>query len=349
MMHFSTFFYLTIVIFCYCQQAEAQQNEFRVMFYNVENLFDPFDDTLKNDHEFVSGGEMGWTWKRFEKKLKNISKVIVTAGGWYPPEIVAFSEIENRFVLIQLLKRTPLSRFGYGIIHTESPDERGIDVGMIYLKDRFREISHKAICVKSGDSNLKTRNILYVKGCILKSGTRSVIDTVHIFINHWPSRGGGQAATSWKRKAAALSLKAVTDSIIADNATANIILTGDFNDEPIDESISTVLGVETKNDKSNISLHNLMTPYVGKINTGTNKFRNQWAVIDQFMVSSNLLNPTSKISIGQKNAEILSFPFLLEDDEKYGGLKPRRTYNGRTYTGGFSDHLPVLLTLNINY
>lgn len=338
---------LTTGFFGQCQQAGKPQGQFRIMFYNVENLFDPFDDSLKKDHEFVSGGEMGWTWKKFEKKLKNISKVIVTAGGWYPPEIVAFSEIENRFVLIQLLKRTPLNRFGYGIVHTESPDERGIDVGMIYLKDKFKEVCHHAIIVKSGDSIIKTRNILYVKGCIINPDTRAVIDTLHLFVNHWPSRTGGQASTEWRRRAAALSLKPVIDSITRMVPNASIVLTGDFNDEPNNESICNVLNVESSLEKPGQLLYNLMTPYVGKTNTGTNKYKNQWGVIDQFIVSAAMLNEASNIRVNQ--AEILAFPFLLEEDEKYGGSKPLRTFNGRRYTGGFSDHLPVLLTLDINH
>lgn len=113
------------------QQKPAKAGEFRVMFYNVENLFDTFDDSLKNDNEFLPSGMRAWTWKKFERKLQNTAKVIISAGGWEPPEIVGFCEVENRFVLTQLLKRTPLERFGYRIVHEESPDARGIDVALI--------------------------------------------------------------------------------------------------------------------------------------------------------------------------------------------------------------------------
>lgn len=327
--------------------GEPEKQQFRVMFYNVENLFDPFHDSLKNDYEFVGGGIKGWNWKKFERKLNNISKVIITAGGWRPPEIVAFSEVENRFVLIQLLKRTPLERFGYRIIHMESPDERGIDVGLIYMPDKFKEISHRSIPVISADTLLKSRDILYVKGILKGYNTKKGADTIHLFVNHWPSRSGGPAITAYRRKAAAISLKPVIDSIFQAVADARIILTGDFNDEPTDESIKTHLDVSTSLGFSSNKLYNLMTPYVGKNDTGTNKFRNQWGVIDQFIVSGILLDDNSPIQVNDNKAEILAFPFLLQEDEKWSGTVPFRTYNGMKYLGGFSDHLPVLLTLKI--
>lgn len=318
------------------------------MFYNVENLFDPFHDTLKNDYEFVSGGINGWTWKKFEKKLRDLSKVIIASGGWQPPEIVAFSEVENRFVLRQLLKRTPLERFGYRIIHEESPDQRGIDVGMIYLKDKFREVSHQSISIKSSDTSLKTRDILYVKGLFLENGEIRRNDTLHLFINHWPSRTGGPSITAHRRKDAALTLKHIIDSIMSRQPEALIVLTGDFNDEPTDESISVHLNVHGSTDDSGYSLYNLMTPYVGKNNTGTNKYRNQWGVIDQFIVSSALLGNGTDSDIKVNDARIISFPFLLKTDDTYTGTVPFRTYSGKQYQGGSSDHLPVMLTIQFN-
>lgn len=330
-------------------ESDTSGQDFRIMFYNVENLFDPFHDTLKNDYEFVSGGINGWTWKKFEKKLHDLSKVIITSGGWQPPEIVAFSEVENRFVLMQLLKRTPLDRFGYRIIHEESPDQRGIDVGMIYLKDKFRELSHKSITVKSSDTSLRTRDILYVKGQFLSNGEILSNDTLHLFINHWPSRTGGPSITAYRRKDAALTLRHVIDSIVSCQPKALIVLTGDFNDEPTDESISVYLRVQKSTADSGYLLYNLMTPFVGKDDTGTNKYRNQWGVIDQFIVSASLMGTMPDSAIKVKEAQIMSFPFLLNKDEKYSGTVPFRTYSGKQYQGGFSDHLPVMLTLKLYY
>lgn len=342
------FIFFLIFLFS-IQKSKAQENsdKLRIMFYNVENLFDPFHDTLKNDYEYVGGGIRGWSWKRFDQKLKNISKVIINAGGWQPPELVGFSEVENRFVLIQLLKRTPLERFGYKIIHEESPDERGIDVALIYQRDKFKEISHKAISVHLTDS-IKTRNILYVKGICL-SGVNSENDTLHLFINHWPSRTGGPALTMQRRKEAALTLKPAIDSILLKNSRAQIVIMGDFNDEATDESLTIHLGVHNILSDTGFNLYNLMFPLLGKWDTGTNKFKNQWGLIDQFIVSESLIRDEDKVKFTIENTEILAFPFLLKNDEKYTGTVPFRTYNGMKYQGGYSDHLPVMLTLKINY
>ncbi len=342
------FLLLSLIVTNSCGQEKSKPSDekFRIMFYNVENLFDPFDDPLKNDQEFVSGGVRGWSWKKFETKLKNLSKVIIAAGEWEPPEIVAFSEVENKFVLIQLLKRTPLGRFDYSIIHEESPDDRGIDVGLIYRRDKFKEISHKSIPIHFENKDIKTRDILYVKGVTIESSGDA--DTLHLFVNHWPSRTGGPAVTAYKRKNAALVLKRVTDSLFKENPRSQIILMGDFNDEPIDESIKTHLNARLELDDNSGTLYCLMTPYVGKFDTGTNKYKNQWGVIDQFIVSGQLLDEDSELKVTGDKADILAFPFLLIEDQKYSGTVPFRTYNGMKYIGGFSDHLPIMLTLQMN-
>jgi endonuclease/exonuclease/phosphatase family metal-dependent hydrolase len=321
------------------QEGEVKQPlQYRMMFYNVENLFDTFHDTLKDDYEFVRGGSYGWTWKKFTKKIQNISKVIVEAGGWRPPEIIGLSEVENRLVLIQLIKKTPLERFNYRIIHEESPDQRGIDVALLYQHDQFREICHESITIPLGDTAAKTRDILYVKG-ILPSN-----DTVHLFVNHWPSRTGGIPLTQHRRKAAALKLRHVVDSIRSYEPDALMIMMGDFNDEPRDESLVEHLGVKNETANEGYFLYNMMHSFMGKWDVGTNKFRGQWGVIDQFIVSSPLLKQGTN-SIIVKEAEIFSPSFLLVKDEAYTGTIPYRTFSGYRYVGGFSDHLPVLLRL----
>jgi len=323
------------------QQDTGPVKEFKIMFYNLENMFDPFDDSLKNDNDYLPDGIRGWTWKKFERKLQNTSKVIITAGGWRPPDIVGVSELENRFCLIQLLKRTPLNRFNYKIIHHESPDDRGIDVGLIYLPDRFTVLSHRAIpVIFEGDSVAKTRDILYVKGLIPNG------DTLHIFINHWPSKFGGAVATITRRKDAALRLKSVTDSIAAVNPRALIVITGDFNDQPTDESLAIHLDARSGiTDTTGYYLYNLMQELMGKWDVGSNKFREEWSIIDQFIVSSALLNRKSGLRVSEKRAEIFRAPFLMEEDRNFNGTKPFRTYYGAVYQGGFSDHLPILLHL----
>jgi predicted extracellular nuclease len=310
------------------QNKESKPEEFRIMFYNVENLFDPFDDTLKNDAEFLPGGMRGWTWKKFEKKLQNTSKVIISTGGWRPPEIVGFCEVENRFSLIQLLKRTPLERFGYQIVHEESNDFRGIDVALIYRPDKFKKLYHRAIPV------------------IFEGDTAATTDTLHVFINHWPSKYGGASATIPRRRDAALALRRVVDSLNAVVTHPLIVITGDFNDTPEDESVLTHLGAQLKEPATEGPfLFNLMGPFLGKWDTGTHKFREEWSIIDQFIVSSALLRKTEGLKLSDKKAEIVRFPFLIEEDRTHNGTKPYRTYNGMRYQGGFSDHLPILLHL----
>ncbi|GAB1403895.1 MAG: endonuclease [Lentimicrobiaceae bacterium] len=324
---------------CRAQTSDTLRS-FRIMFYNVENLFDPFHDSLKQDQEFTPRGMRAWTWKKFEKKLQQTSKVIISAGSWRPPEIVAFCEVENRFCLIQLLKRTPLERFGYRIVHEESPDARGIDVAAIYRSDRFKHLYHEAIPVfYSGDTISTTRYILYIKGLV------SPTDTLHLFVNHWPSKYGGATATIPRRRDAALTLRAKIDSLALMQPEARIVITGDFNDTPVDESVYVHLNAKSNRDSTGFYLCNLMMPFVGKWDTGTHKFREEWSVLDQFIVSSPLLQSKSGLRLSAKGAEILRLPFLLEEDTVHNGTKPFRTYNGMTYQGGFSDHLPIMLNL----
>ncbi len=173
----------------------CQESHFRVMFYNVENLFDTKDDSLTSDEEFLPDGDRHWNTNKFYKKLNNIYKVILGVGEWNPPAIVALCEIENRFVLNQLVYQTPLKKFDYKVVHFESPDRRGIDVAMLYRKELFHVDTAFPIQINFPfDENSKTRDILYVKGSFDKK------DTIHFFINHWPSRYGGYMQTKPKRE-----------------------------------------------------------------------------------------------------------------------------------------------------
>jgi hypothetical protein len=247
------FFVVCLLIFFSSDNTLGQDQEenFRILFWNVENFFDPFDDSLKLDDEFTPGGNHGWTWVRFNQKLNNVYKVIMSTG-WEPPDIIGLCEVENRWVLERLTRMTPLSKFEYKIIHHDSPDLRGIDVVMLYLPSSFRPLKTSFIPIiglKTGDD--PTRDILFVKG-IIKS-----LDTVNIFVNHWPSRYPGLVETIHKRQAAALVLKRKIDSLFNEEPGCKIIAMGDFNDEPWDESISEILGVKVQGDER--------PPYSGKI------------------------------------------------------------------------------------
>jgi len=324
--------------------AQDSEDAYKIMFYNVENLFDTKNDSLKNDEEFLPDGDRYWTKFKYYQKLKNIYKVIIAVGGWNPPAIVGVCEIENRKVLTDLVNNTPLVKFEYQIIHHESPDRRGIDVGLLYRKKLFTPIFDKAIKVVSFDNqNFRTRDILYVKGIANKT------DTLHIFVNHWPSRWGGQLESETNRIAAARSLKNTTDSIINRNPYSNIIIIGDFNDTPVNKSLKDILQANLlyESIESN-KLYNISYYLQEKNNTGSHKYQGKWAMLDQFILSGNMLNNKNRLYTTLRDVHVFNKDFLMEPDESFFGYKPNRTFIGYRYNGGYSDHLPIYLILNFN-
>lgn len=332
--------FLLLISFTGCifaQQVPAQNS---ILFYNVENLFDTQDNPLTEDDSFTPEGELHWTGKRLNIKLLNISKVILSAAGWSVPDIIVFAEIETRNILEKLVDNTPLKSVSYKIIHKESPDARGIDVGLLYNSEHFFPLEYHYYPLIVKNKQLNTREILFVSGIL--NGK----DTLHIFGNHWPSRYSGFLETKSLRKAAAALLREKVEELYIRHQNPKIIILGDFNDNPEDESISDVL--RAKKVESPIvdnQLYNLF--YDIKISgQGSMKFQSQWYVFDQIIVSGSLLSAKTGIYVKPENARILTFPFLLELDERYGGQKPFRTYYGFSYNGGFSDHLPVLLQLD---
>lgn len=308
------------------------------MFYNVENLFDTFDDSLKNDDEFLPYGEKHWNTKKFDNKLADIYKVFMGVGEWEPPALVGLCEIENLFVLEALINNTPLKKFGYRIIHKESPDRRGIDVALIYRKKYFSPDYYEAFNIPL-TSGGKTRDILYIRGEIYNS-------TVHIFINHWPSRYGGQIISQPNRILAAARLKHLTDSLFNIYEDPNIIITGDFNDEPENESLLTVLnGNIDLNEIHKEKLYNLSHQFMQNISIGTYKYQGRWQVFDQFIVSGALISLNKGLYTSISGSQIFKIDILLEEDKSNTGKRPFRTYLGPVYHGGISDHLPVYLDL----
>lgn len=314
---------------------------YRIMFYNVENLFSPLDDSLTADEEYTPTGMRGWTFTKLKRKIINISKVILSVGGWEPPEIIGLCEVENRAVLMNLITDGPLNAIGYKIVHQDSPDPRGIDVALLYRPDKFRLISYKAIPVRFPfEPTSRTRDILLV------NGVTKTQDTLYLFVNHWPSRFGGYANTIQKRNRAADVLRLAIDSIRITNPGAKIIAMGDFNDNPYDESIRDHLAARMDSTGLSISdLYNMMAGAGISWNRGTIKDREEWNTIDQFIVSANLVIHQKGLHTTYHGARIFDAPFLLQDDEAWFGKKTFRTYYGAAYIGGFSDHLPIYLDL----
>lgn len=312
----------------------------KIMFYNVENYFDTVDNPSTNDEEFTPNGYKHWTFWRYRQKQLKIARVINTIGKWDFPVIVGMSEVENRQVLEALIKYTPLSTANYQIIQKESPDRRGIDVAMFYIKEKFQPIDTSFIFIKfPNDPDKRTRDILYVKGILNK------IDTLNIFVDHWPSRYGGQKESEPNRTFVAHVLRKKVDSIFQKTPKAKIIIMGDFNDEPFNKSISQVLKAS---DKTTNVTDTILIDLMNFLDQGTYKYKFEWNMLDQFIISGNLFHAKTGYTCDTKSAGIFRPDWLMEEDKTYPGSKPFRTYLGPRYNGGYSDHLPVYLNLTLS-
>jgi predicted extracellular nuclease len=322
-------------------ETYAKGNRVRMVFYNTENLFDTFNDSTTADEDFLPDGLMHWTYNRYKAKLEKVCKVITAAGGWKQPDIVGLCEIENDRVLKDLIYNTPLVKFEYRYIHKNSPDHRGIDVAMLYNPVTVRILSKEFIPVVLPDSVEKyTRDILY---CKIISGQN---DTLHLFINHWPSRSRGFLETEPFRIHAASLLRMKIDSVLLSGPECKIIVMGDFNDGPFDKSLSQV--VRAKTDTVTLipgDLYNLAAGYEMRNPVGSHKFQGQWNMLDQILVSGSLLIGQKGLTTHGNLFSVFAPSFLLTEDSRYLGVEPFRTYKGPVYLGGFSDHLPVMVDL----
>jgi exonuclease III len=318
-------------------RGQTQDKPVRLMFYNVENLFDISDDTLKDDDDFLPGGLMRWNLTRYNKKINSLYKTIVAAGEWEPPALIGFCEVENRKVLEDLVYGTYLSKYKYGIIHEESPDQRGIDVCLIYRKECAEIIDYRYwIPALKKSEAFTTRSVLYARFLIRK-------DTIHIIVNHWPSRRGGVLAMEGLRMKVAAMVREKTDSIMKKStAGARIIIMGDFNSTPDDDEMKSLVS----KSESGTFLVNLVEGMAAE-GMGTYRYMGMWEMIDQIIVSDKLLNCSNGLFTDVLNLKVFKPDFLMIKDAKYPGYSPLSTYRGYKYQGGFSDHLPVLLDLMV--
>lgn len=322
--------WMTFLFLCFSIPVHAQES-FRVMFWNTENLFDCKDDPQKNDNEFLPDANRHWTPYRYWEKIRNLSKGIIASGNDYVPDLVGLCEVENDSCLYDLTRRSPLREAGYRYVVTDSPDQRGIDVALLYQRGSFRLLQHQAIRIPHEQVNRgPTRDILHVVGKVVSG------DTLDVIVCHLPSRSGGQTQSEPYRIFVADKLRQTVDSLMKVRQCPSIIMMGDFNDYPTDKSIKRLC--------SGKNLRNLMKGKKG----GTYRYRGEWGILDQFIVSEGLLKRKSSIRTSTKQVQIMRHPCLLEEDDKFGGEKPFRTYNGMKYQGGFSDHLPIILDLIIH-
>lgn len=315
-----------------------KEGAYRIAFYNVENLFDLEDAPDKADEEFTPTGKKEWTADRYQKKLDNLAKVFQEMG--YPP-IIGVCEVENAKVLEDLINKTSLKDYGYKYAHQESPDFRGIDVGMLYMSSLFSVEATNITRIdfpKEIVEDYTTRDILHVKGTFRGK------EKMHFFINHWPSRRGGLEASEPKRVYVATQLRKETMKIFKEDPKANIIITGDFNDEPDNNSLLYTLNAKPTSEKITASALYNCSSTLDKLGKGTYNYKGNWNMLDQFIVSSALLD--GSCSLSATDAAIFSEEWLNYNDKKYGPT-PSRTYGGPNYYGGFSDHYPVYLDLRV--
>ncbi len=318
-----------------------QRSQFvRIVFYNTENLYDPYDDTTKLDDEFTREGLKHWSYSKFRIKLNHLYKTLMAAGGWEPPSIIGFCEVENRYVLNKLLFETPFKKYGYRIIHHDSPDLRGVDVAMIYRPDRFCLIRSMAVAIRFPfDTLVQTREILLVEGTVFGR------DTIRLLVNHWPSRLGGYTESQPRRLYVAGVVKKIVDSLFSRDASAKIVIMGDFNDEPDSEAIAGTLQAGANDqDAGKPGLVNLMFRFL-ESGQGSHKYQGKWAILDQFIVSDALLQKDEPVFTTLEDVHIFKGDFLMEKDDRFFGDKPLRTYSGPRYVGGFSDHMPIYLDI----
>lgn len=317
--------------------AQSGKKEAVIAFYNLENLFDTVDDPLTNDAEFLPEGGNQWTPERYQKKLENMSSVICLIGKENGGVVViGVSEIENRKVLEDLVATDNLKPLNLGVAHHDSPDRRGVDVAFLYSKDRFQVMDTKAFPVITDDTSFRTRDHFMMTGVIDKT------DTVHCIVMHWPSKIGGEKRSMPKRIAAAEAARRIADSLLAANSNANIIFMGDFNDNPTAKSVKEYLRPQVKiKDVQKGDLFNPMWKMY-QDGIGTYAYRDNWDVIDQMIISYNLINPVRANSYKYVTTKVFRKNFMVTQSGSYTGY-PFRTFAGGTYQGGYSDHFPVYM------
>lgn len=308
----------------------------RIAFYNVENLFDTLDTPDFADEDFTPTGRQQWNTERYTKKLESIAKVI---EGMDFPAFIGVCEVENATVLADLLQQPKLKSRDYGLVHYDSPDFRGIDVAMIYNKRDFKIKSSKIIPIHFPAAIIEdytTRDILMVEGIFRKS------QTIHFFINHWPSRRGGVAESEPRRVYVAEQLRQAVDSIFNNEPKSAIVIMGDFNDETSNKSIKQTLGAAPLGSAiQDNQLYNCFAkPESNKM--GSYNYRGNWNMLDQIIVSDDLASEGDTWTVQQPT--IYKADWMIFKHNRYGEL-PNRTYGGPNYYGGISDHFPVYVDL----
>lgn len=313
--------------------SKKEANVFTVAFYNVENLFDIYDNPLTFDDDFLPNSDRKWTEKRYRKKLRKLGYAIAQIGQKHSgkvPSLIGLAEVENKVVLKDLIHSKHLKEHNYNFVHYDSPDERGIDVALLYDTNQFTVLRSKAYNVELKDEFGNpdyTRDILWVCGLLNH-------EKIHIIVNHWSSRREGADMTEHKRITAANRVSDIITDIKQEEPEPKIIIMGDFNDDPSSKSIKKLLH---ENDLFN-PMETLLSFTRGSLN---HQFK--WNLFDQILFTTNFFEH-KKDALSFGHANIFDNQFLKQFKGKYKG-NPFRTYVGRKYKGGYSDHFPVYIHL----
>jgi predicted extracellular nuclease len=339
--------FIFVFLFSVLSSAQIKNDTLYVAHWNLENLFDTVDDPKTVDEEFLPTGEKEWTTERLDKKLYNLSRVIKSMNNGLGPDILGVCEVEHQAVLDTMIKKYLLDNT-YSIAYLESPDGRGIDNGLIYDYLKLKLIDLKGLHVDL-KSEGETRLILFATFLLDKK------DTLYCFVNHWPSRRGGESKSEWRRVSAAQTLRKSVDELLGANKSSRIMIIGDFNDEPTNISIMENLRAapffcdslneedlveDTKTDLFNLSYHSWSK------GEGSYFYHDDYNMIDQIIVSKNILLG-KELSYICNSFEVYKPEMMVTRTGKYKGA-PFPTYGGLRYLGGYSDHYPVIAKFKVN-
>ena len=340
--------FLTALIFLFLPLIISAQNNSDTLylaFWNLQNLFDTIDDPIKNDDEFLPDGELEWTEDRLDKKMYNLARVIRSMNNEKGPDLLGVCEVENQSVLDSIISKY-LKDLNYKIAYIESPDNRGIDNGLIFRADKIRLLNIQADTVQLSDG-WPTR-LIFGANLLINNDEK-----ITVFVNHWPSRSGGQLESEPNRIEAAKTLRNAVDRIFKVEEDAKIFITGDFNDDPINKSVLETLRanpikcdslnadfeIESEGELFNVSYESFEN------GVGSYKYRDTWNMLDQIIVSGSLI--TSEVFNYICNSfEVYKPDFIVTKSGDYVGT-PFPTYGGRRYLGGYSDHFPVIAKFKI--
>lgn len=340
MKKFTLIFTIALLGCCFITNAQQSQKKYQVYgaaFYNLENLFDTINNNGKYDLEFSPQGARQWNAEKYWSKIANMAKAIshfTTQSTPKGPAVIGVSEIENITVLQDLVNHPLLKDWKLQIVHHNSPDRRGVDVAMLYNPRFFRVLNVTNATVKvEGYESFRTRDQMCVTG--LMGG-----DKVSVIVNHWPSRSGGEERSRYLRAAAALRTKLTVDSLLKDDPNQGIIIMGDLNDDPYNESVAKVLGA--KKQKKNVKQGELFNPCWNMLDKGIGSlaYYGGWNFFDQIIISDYFLSDRDSGKLSYFKTSVLNFDFLINPKGQYKGY-PLRTFSGGAFLNGFSDHFPV--------